>query len=76
MKTTIAEGFTIDCPTESVVLVAATPDRDYPLRILRAYLSDCHVECTVQALADTLNEATKSRNEWLNKAITILERHL
>jgi hypothetical protein len=66
-------------PTYSV---DATPDEDYPLRILRAYLRDCETRWIVEGLSeeaklvfDVQNEHQVQRAQILTKAIQILEEH-
>lgn len=56
--------------------VDATPDREYPLRILRAYLDDFLVHTHPEEdLGDFLNELQRQRNEILEKAIRLIEEH-
>ena len=64
--------------------IDATPDDDYPLRILKAYRKDCDfrwssttnasaTEVTVGPLMQALNEVQQKRAEILDRAIRILE---
>lgn len=56
--------------------VDATPDREYPIRILQAYLDRSSVETYPEEdLGDFLNELQKQRNEILMKAISLIEKH-
>ena len=75
-RITISEGFDIVHEKAPIYHVDATPNRDYPLRILRAYLDTSRVECTVKELETAMNKAIEERNIWLNKAIRILEKEL
>lgn len=72
----IGDHTKIHSSKEEIYHVDATPGRDYPLRILRAHLSDCRVECTVPGVAEAMNKATDERNRWLMEAIAILEKEL
>ena len=56
--------------------VDATPDREYPIRILQAYLDRSSVETYPdEDLGDFLNELQRQRNEILEKAIRLIEEH-
>lgn len=60
--------------------VNATPDEEYPLRILRAYRADCDVLWTdntnsdepLSVLHKMMNESQKERADILDKAIQVL----
>ena len=65
--------------------VDATPDKEYPLRILKAYRHDC--DCKWASATDgssvesnpllkMMNEHNDQRAKYLDKAIRILEEHL
>ena len=58
--------------------IDATPNRDYPLRILHAYLDGDKWEGSgaAQTLTAYLNALQRNREAWLEKAIEILEKHL
>lgn len=60
--------------------VDATPDEDYPLRILRMYRQACDIEWSSTGLSadvseacDVMNKAQKERIALLDKAIGVLE---
>lgn len=56
--------------------VDATPDREYPLRILRAYLDESLVQTYPgEDLGAFLNELQRQRNEILVKAMRLIEEH-
>ncbi|KKN91139.1 hypothetical protein LCGC14_0220040 [marine sediment metagenome] len=64
---------------ESILHVDATPDDEYPLRILRAYRENCNVRWEVSGDIDSLpydvmNEACEQRAKILDKAIIKLGR--
>lgn len=68
--------------TEPVIeFIDATPDDDYPLRILRAYRHNCDVRfatdfdgnCDHQ-LFSLMNEHCEQRAKILDRAISLLER--
>ena len=61
---------------QPIIHVDATPDDDYPLRILRAYRqhADCNFEVhgldeNERRIYDMLNETNKKRAELLDAAI-------
>jgi hypothetical protein len=62
-----------------ILYVDATPDRDYPLRILRAYREDCNVKWETRGkpnpILDLMNADCDKRAKILNAAIKILEQH-
>ena len=60
---------------QSIKWVNATPDEDYPLRILRAYLDYTDTRTNPPELGHLLNELQYSRNLLLEKAIEILGKH-
>lgn len=65
-------------PKEYLTHVDATPDRDYPLRILRAHRANC--DCFWKAdppsvLYDVMNEHQRQRAQLLDEAIKILEKY-
>lgn len=56
--------------------VDATPDREYPIRILQAYLDRSTVVTQPKEdLGDFLNEVQRQRNEILEKAMRLIEEH-
>jgi len=66
---------------EPIIYVDATPDKDYPLRILRAYRENCNCkwESTEQnphPLLVEMNKANDKRAQLLDNAIKILEENL
>lgn len=62
--------------------IDATPDKDYPLRILRAYRYDCDCNWSdntagkepMNPLLVIMNEQNKARAKILDKAIALLEK--
>ena len=59
--------------------VDATPDNDYPLRILRAYRENCNVKWIAtppSVVYDQMNEMCDQRAKILDRAITLLEKAL
>ena len=66
---------------EPLVHVDATPDKEYPLRILRAHRQNCDCNWTdntageepMNPLLKTMNEHNKQRAEILDMAIRKLE---
>ena len=65
---------------QPVINVAATPDADYPLRILRAYRQNCdsmwasNSDGSVNSpLLEMMNEDNRKRAAILDKAIRTLE---
>ncbi len=66
---------------ESILHVDATPDDEYPLRILRAYRENCNVRWEVSGDIDSrpydvMNEACEQRARILDEAIVKLESGL
>ena len=68
---------------EPILHVDATPDEDYPLRILRAYRENCDCmwatttdgkEDAASPLLVLMNEHNRKRAIILNKAILFLEK--
>ncbi len=62
---------------EPIIHVDATPDDDYPLRILRAYRENCNCKWVADppsALTDMMNEHCDKRAAILDKAIECLEK--
>ncbi len=62
---------------EPIIHVDATPDEDYPLRILRAYRKNCNrkwVADPPSALIDMMNEHCDKRAVILDKAIACLKK--
>lgn len=64
---------------EPVMHIDATPDEDYPLRILQAYRQHCDCRWTSNlenALINEMNKACEQRAAILDKAIAMLEKAL
>ncbi len=64
---------------EPVMHIDATPDGNYPLRILRAYRQHCDCYWTTNTgnpLMVAMNKACEERAVILDKAIIILEQEL
>lgn len=60
-----------------VMYIDATPNEEYPLRILRAYRENCNCRWTSELenpLINMMNEMCEQRAEILDKAISILEQ--
>uniref|UniRef100_A0A6M3L3B3 Uncharacterized protein n=1 Tax=viral metagenome TaxID=1070528 RepID=A0A6M3L3B3_9ZZZZ len=67
-----------DLTQQPIKFVDATPDEEYPLRILQAYREDCNCKWssdTENALIRMMNEMCDKRAEILDRAIEILERN-
>lgn len=61
---------------QSILIVDATPDEDYPLRILRAYRENCNVKWVAEPpnpLVDIMNTDCDKRAEILDRAILMLQ---
>ena len=65
--------------TQEVILgIDATPDKEYPLRILRAYRENCNCKWVTDKpdlLFDKMNKDCDKRVKILDEAIGVLERH-
>ena len=66
---------------EPIIHVDATPNKEYPLRILRAYRENCNCEWVVtdeeaNPIYELMNEHCRQRAKILDKAIAILESKL
>jgi hypothetical protein len=70
---------------KSILWVDATPNIEYPLRILQAYRKNCDFLYTSisdltsngeSELATVLNDAQKNRAIWLDWAIEILKQQI
>jgi len=58
--------------------VDATPDREYPLRILRVYRQNCDCKWVIESpnpFYDLMNQHNDQRAKILDEAISILEKH-
>lgn len=63
---------------EPIIHVDATPNEEYPLRILRAYRENCNCKWVSQPanpLTDLMNATCDERAKILDKAIAILENN-
>ena len=60
---------------ESLRWVDSTPDRNYPIRVLKAYLDYTKTKTDPPELGVLMNELQHSRNLLLQKAIEILGKH-
>jgi len=66
---------------EPIRHVDATPNKEYPLRILRAHLANCNCKfvCTDESdpnpLLIAMNKANDKRASLLDRAIKILEEN-
>ena len=68
---------------EPILYVDCTPNKDYPVRILRAHLQNCQCmwadnvggEETKNPLLVMMNNHNRKRAGFLEKAIKILETH-
>lgn len=72
-KTEIHKDIEDFSETQDAGPIDAIPERDYPARILRAYLSTRWVISDNQELASLMNRLTEERNAWLRRAIAVLE---
>jgi len=64
---------------EPIMHVDGTPNKEYPLRILRAYRENCNcrwVSDTENSLIKTMNEMCEQRAAILDRAIAVLEQSL
>jgi hypothetical protein len=64
---------------EPIIYVDATPDKEYPLRILQAHRGNCNCKWVTDSpdiVLDFMNKANDQRAEILDKAIAILEKYL
>lgn len=68
---------------EAILHIDSTPDKDYPLRILRAYRENCNVKwsssageekTTTNPLLIKMNQDCDERARILDKAIKILNK--
>ena len=61
---------------EPIRFVDATPDEDYPLRILRAYRENCNCKfvSSLDSIGEEINPALKAMNEANDKRAEILDR--
>ena len=67
---------------EPMIHVDATPDEDYPIRILRAHRSNCDLRWSSTTTGDdetnplviAMNELNDKRAALLDKAIALLEK--
>lgn len=60
-----------------IIHVDATPDKNYPLRILRAYRENCNciwTSDTDNPLIDQMNKDCRQRAVLLDSAIAVLEK--
>lgn len=68
-----------DLSQQSVGFVDGTPDREYPLRILRAYRENCNCKWVTRGkpdpLLDAMNDTQVERAKLLDEAIRVLEEH-
>lgn len=63
---------------EAILGVDGTPNREYPLRILRAHRENCNckwVSDSPNPLFDVMNEMCDQRAKILDAAIKVLEQH-
>lgn len=64
---------------DALLWIDATPNEDYPLRILRAYRQNCDcrwVSDEPSKLVNLMNEDAQKRANLLDRAIAILEATL
>lgn len=62
---------------EPILHVDATPDTEYPIRILKAHRENCNCKWIANPPAkifDMMNEAQVKRAEILDRAIAVLEQ--
>lgn len=62
-----------------ILHVDATPDANYPLRILKAYHSNCDTRWVAnppRVICEVLNKAQDERKKILDRAIAVLEKDL
>lgn len=65
-----------DINQQPIIHINATPDKDYVLRILKAYRENCNCKWSSNldnALMVEMNKTQDKRAELLDKAISILE---
>lgn len=66
-----------DLTQEPIRHINATPDKEYPLRILKAYRENCNCRWAGDLdnpLIKTMNEMNDERAKLLDNAIEILEK--
>jgi len=64
---------------QPIIHVDATPDEEYPLRILRAYRENCNckwVSDTENPVIEQMNKDCHQRAVILDAAITLLEQEI
>lgn len=71
---------------QEILFIDATPDNDYPIRILEAYRAQCDSKWSntsnwsgdeeIDGLMKTMNDAQNKRTDILNKAIAILRERM
>ena len=62
---------------EPIIHVDATPNEEYPLRILRAHRENCNCKWVAEPqnkLIDMMNEDCDKRAKFLDIAISLLEK--
>ena len=67
----------LETTQQGIMVVDATPNEGYPLRILRAYRENCNVKWVAEppsTLVDMMNADCDKRAEILDRAIAILEQ--
>jgi hypothetical protein len=75
------EAYLMDLPSiskEYLTHVDATPNREYPLRILRAYRQNCDCKWVGDPnnpIYELMNQRNDQRAKILDEAIAILEKH-
>lgn len=64
----------LDPHRQQVQYLDATPDEEYPLRILKAYREqcDCHMVTTPPEMGDMMNQWQDERAKILDRAIALL----
>lgn len=76
---TVADNEIPELTRQPIEHVDGTPDRDYALRILRAYRANCDCKFVAEPpspLITMMNEHNDQRAALLDQAIAILEEHL
>ena len=63
-----------DLKPESILNVDATPDEDYPLRILKAYRQNCNSRYKTHGLSKKDVKFWDMMNEWQDQRAKILDK--
>mgnify|MGYP001558677985 CR=1 FL=1 len=68
----------VELKGEALLHIDATPDKEYPIRILKAHRFYCDMRWHADppsAFCDEINRLQDERAKILDRAIAVLERH-